>query len=100
MDRGPPASCSRPTSADTRSTSRAPTATSAKSIRGPTGRSSLNHDIAARLNDLAPTPIHRWATAIAGVGSFFDLFDIFLAGVLGTVLSERFGLGPRVLPLV
>ena len=55
--------------------------------------------IAARLNRLPPTRTHRQATVIAGIGSFFDLFDIFLAGVLGTVLTQRFGLDRLLLPI-
>jgi len=54
--------------------------------------------IAARLNRLPPTRIHRHATIIAGIGSFFDLFDIFLAGVLGTVLTQEFHLTRAALP--
>src|SRR5438128_1246391 len=56
--------------------------------------------IAARLNRLPPTPTHRAATVIAGIGSFFDLFDIFLAGVLGTVLTQEFQLSRLALPAV
>jgi putative MFS transporter len=37
-------------------------------------------------------------TIIAGIGSFFDLFDIFLAGVLGTVLTQQFALDRLWLP--
>ena len=48
--------------------------------------------VAARLDRLPPTRIHREATVIAGIGAFFDLFDIFLAGVLGTVLTQQFNL--------
>jgi putative MFS transporter len=48
--------------------------------------------IAARLNRLPVTATHRYVTLITGIGSFFDLFDIFLAGVLGTVLTEEFRL--------
>jgi putative MFS transporter len=55
--------------------------------------------IAARLNRLPPTRTHVQATIIAGIGSFFDLFDIFLAGVLGTVLTQRFGLDRLLLPI-
>ena len=32
--------------------------------------------------------------------TFFDLFDIFLAGVLGTVLTQRFHLNQLSLPAV
>jgi len=55
--------------------------------------------IAARLNRLPRTRTHVHATIIAGIGSFFDLFDIFLAGVLGTVLTQRFGLDRLLLPI-
>ena len=54
--------------------------------------------VAARLNRLPPTRSHRHATVIAGVGSFFDLFDIFLAGVLGTVLTQQLSLDRLWLP--
>jgi len=54
--------------------------------------------IAARLNRLPPIPTHYYATAVAGIGTFFDLFDIFLAGVLGTVLTQEFGLDRLTLP--
>src|SRR6478752_671137 len=54
--------------------------------------------IAARLDRLQPTRIHRHATAIAGIGSFFDLFDIFLAGVLATALTQQFQLTRAALP--
>jgi putative MFS transporter len=54
--------------------------------------------IAARLNRLPPTRTHRHATVIAGIGSFFDLFDIFLAGVLGGVLTQQFHLSRAALP--
>jgi len=56
--------------------------------------------IAARLNRLPITGTHRVVTAIAGIGTFFDLFDIFLAGVLGTVLTEQFHLSRLALPAV
>ena len=54
--------------------------------------------VAARLNRLPPTRTHRHATIIAGIGSFFDLFDIFLAGILGTVLTQQFALDRLWLP--
>ena len=56
--------------------------------------------IGARLDRLPITPAHRAIVAIAGIGTFFDLFDIFLAGVLGTVLTDRFHLDRVSLPLV
>jgi len=54
--------------------------------------------IAARLNRLPPIRTHHYATVVAGTGTFFDLFDIFLAGVLGTVLTQEFGLDRLSLP--
>ena len=54
----------------------------------------------ARLDRLPITRAHRAIVAIAGIGTFFDLFDIFLAGVLGTVLVDRFHLDRVSLPLV
>src|SRR5262249_19743317 len=56
--------------------------------------------IAARLNRLPPIPAHRAATIVAGIGAFFDLFDIFLAGVLSTVLTREFNLSRFALPAV
>jgi len=56
--------------------------------------------IGSRLDRLPITPAHRAIVAIAGIGTFFDLFDIFLAGVLGTVLTDRFHLDRVSLPLV
>ena len=56
--------------------------------------------IARRLDRLPITRTHRAIVLIAGIGTFFDLFDIFLAGVLGTVLTDRFHLDRVSLPLV
>jgi len=56
--------------------------------------------IAARLNRLPVTRTHKLTMAIAGIGTFFDLYDIFLAGVLGTVLTKQFHLNALLLPLV
>jgi putative MFS transporter len=56
--------------------------------------------VAARLDRLPITRTHRAIVAIAGIGTFFDLFDIFLAGVLGTILVDRFHLNRVSLPLV
>ena len=58
----------------------------------------MSASVAARLNRLPPTRTHRHATIIAGIGSFFDLFDIFLAGVLSTVLTQEFQLDRLSLP--
>src|SRR5881275_2920437 len=65
-----------------------------------TGALMTTISIAARLNRLPPISAHRTATIIAGIGTFFDLFDIFLAGVLGTVLTREFQLSRLALPAV
>ncbi|HEX6467909.1 MAG TPA: hypothetical protein VF069_02360, partial [Streptosporangiaceae bacterium] len=47
---------------------------------------------AARLDRL---PVSRWHWAlivVVGLGTFFDLYEIFLGGVLGAVLTEQWGL--------
>ena len=56
--------------------------------------------IADQLNRLPLTRAHWRITIIVGLGLFFDLFDVFLAGVLSTVLTSSFGLSQQVLPLV
>ncbi len=56
--------------------------------------------IAARLNRLPVIRTHRSAVVIVGIGSFFDLFDIFLASVLATVLLNEFHLDRLWLPAV
>ena len=66
----------------------------------PPAEAATSQSIAARLDRLPITRTHRAMVAIAGIGTFFDLFDIFLAGVLGTVLTSRFHLDRLSLPLV
>src|SRR5262249_8072694 len=56
--------------------------------------------VAGGLDQLPVTRAHIRATVIVGLGLFFDLFDVFLAGVLSTVLTASFGLSERVLPAV
>ncbi len=55
----------------------------------------------AELLDNARVGRGHWRiTVIIGLGLFFDLFDVFLAGVLATVLTRSFGLSQTVLPVV
>src|SRR5262245_17121390 len=56
--------------------------------------------IASQLNRLPLTRAHWRITIIVGLGLFFDLFDVFLAGVLSTVLTASFGLSQQSLPFV
>lgn len=56
--------------------------------------------IAARLNRLPVIGVHRFAVVVVGIGLFFDLYEVFLAGTLATVLKRDFGLGPDGLKAV
>jgi len=58
------------------------------------------NEIAARFDSLPPGPLHIRAMVIVGLGLFFDLYDVFLAGVLGTVITSSFGLDRAILPFV
>ncbi|MCL6438813.1 MAG: MFS transporter [Rubrobacteraceae bacterium] len=49
--------------------------------------------IASRLDRLPVYSMHRRLIAVLGVGTFFDLYDIFLGGVLAAVLADTFNLG-------
>jgi putative MFS transporter len=48
--------------------------------------------IAGRLDRLPITRTHRRATAAVGLGLFFEFYEVFLAGVLSTVLIGQFSL--------
>ncbi|WP_245813994.1 MFS transporter [Rhodococcus marinonascens] len=52
------------------------------------------------MDRLPITRHHRWLTVVIGLGLFFDIYEIFLAGVLGSVLSEEFHLSASLLPLL
>jgi MFS transporter, putative metabolite:H+ symporter len=56
--------------------------------------------VAARLNRLPVTRKHVAIVVIVGIGMFFDLYEVFLAGTLSTVLKTRFHVGPDNLKLV
>lgn len=47
--------------------------------------------VSARLDRLPITRRHRFALVAVGIGMFFDLYEVFLAGTLATVLSTDFG---------
>ncbi|HEX3791638.1 MAG TPA: MFS transporter [Pseudonocardiaceae bacterium] len=48
--------------------------------------------IAVRLDRLPITRTHRRATTAVGLGLFFEFYEVFLAGVLSSVLVEQFSL--------
>jgi putative MFS transporter len=69
-------------------------------MSGSSAMSASGISVAARLNRLPITRAHRIAVVIVGVGMFFDLYEVFLAGTLGTVLSKRFDVTGTNLKLV
>lgn len=48
--------------------------------------------IASRIDRLPLFSLHRWLAFVLGIGTFFDLYDIFLGGLLGAVLTPIFHL--------
>ncbi|MYW64564.1 MFS transporter [Streptomyces sp. SID8379] len=49
-------------------------------------------DPAHRLDRLPIGPWHRRLTAVVGIGAFFDLYEVFLGGVLAAALAEPWAL--------
>jgi putative MFS transporter len=58
------------------------------------------HLTSSQLDALPVTVAHRRAVWLVGTGLFFDLFDVFLAGVLSTVLTDAFGLSKTAVPVL
>src|SRR4051794_34468513 len=56
--------------------------------------------VAARLHRLPVTRKHLAVVVIVGVGMFFDLYEVFLAGTPSTVLKTQFHVGPDDLKVV
>jgi MFS transporter, putative metabolite:H+ symporter len=52
------------------------------------------------MDRLPITPLHRRATIAIGLGLFFDIYEVFLAGVLASVLGHEFHLGSTQLSLL
>jgi MFS transporter, putative metabolite:H+ symporter len=48
--------------------------------------------VASRIDRLPLSSIHRRLAFVLGIGTFFDLYDIFLGGLLGAVLAQPFHL--------
>ncbi|MGW1027749.1 hypothetical protein ACWD4J_29315 [Streptomyces sp. NPDC002577] len=53
---------------------------------------SVAANAAARLDRLPAGKWHRRITLVVGVGAFFDLYEIFLGGVLAAALAESWSL--------
>jgi len=61
------------------------------------GGPSSGASIAARMDRLPITRTHRHATLAVGLGMFFDIYEVFLAGVLSGVLATQFHLSKAAL---
>jgi putative MFS transporter len=66
--------------------------------RARTGTSTVS--VAARLDRIPPFGLHRRMGVAVGLANFFDLYDIFLGGVLAAVLAESWGLSTNGKALV
>lgn len=66
----------------------------------PSGPPPTGTTVSGRLDRLPITSVHRRATAVIGLGFFFDLFEVFLAGVLAVVLVHRFHVTKDTLPVL
>ncbi|MEU0506517.1 MFS transporter [Nocardia sp. NPDC005998] len=56
--------------------------------------------VAARLDRLPMTSLHKRFTAIMALGTFFEIYELFLSGVLATTLKKTFTLHGLELSLV
>lgn len=56
--------------------------------------------VAARLDRMPLTRWHWTLIVVVGLGTFFDLYEVFLGGVLGAVLTERWHLSTNEKSLV
>ena len=68
--------------------------------RLPESRPLMTGDVAERIDRLPVTPTQRRATIAVGLGLFFEFYEVFLTGVLSSVLVGEFGLTKAELPLV
>jgi len=56
--------------------------------------------IMERMNNLSVGKTHKKVIVIIGIGLFFELYEVFLAGVLSSVLQEQFHTTTKILPLL
>jgi MFS transporter, putative metabolite:H+ symporter len=64
------------------------------------GTGASTQSISSRLDAVPVNDTHRRAVRLVGIGLFFDLYDVFLAGVLSTVLTTAFGMNKTVVPVL
>src|SRR5262249_9476176 len=56
--------------------------------------------VARRMDDLPVTRTHLRVVLAVGLGLFFDMYEVFLAGTVSTALTSKFGLSGSGLALV
>jgi putative MFS transporter len=54
--------------------------------------SEKNITVAARIDRLPLFSLHRKLAVVLGLGTFFDLYDVFLGGILAPILAKVYGL--------
>jgi MFS transporter, putative metabolite:H+ symporter len=57
-----------------------------------TASAAAGRSVAARLDRIPPVRMHKRLSVAVGFANFFDLYDIFLGGVLAAVLAPAWGL--------
>jgi MFS transporter, putative metabolite:H+ symporter len=50
--------------------------------------------IASRIDRVPLFSLHRKLIFVVGIGTFFDLFDVALGGLLGAILANLYHLDP------
>lgn len=90
-ERGTPDSAGTP---DSTGTSGSAGSSGSAGTSGNTGASGASAAalVAARLDRLPVTRWHRVLALLVGVGSFFDLYEVFLGGVLGAEVAKEWAL--------
>ncbi|WP_246265881.1 MFS transporter [Pseudonocardia xinjiangensis] len=76
--------------------------TETRGTRGPLEQAPRDQpgEVGERIDRLPVTRTQRRATVAVGLGLFFEFYEVFLTGVLSSVLVGEFGLSKAELPLV
>ena len=57
-------------------------------------------EVGQQLDSMTVNAVHRRIVCAIGLGLFFDIYEIFLSGAIGTALKSEYGLGGSELKLV
>ncbi len=69
-------------------------------ITKPPGGTAAGASVAARLDRLPITRVHKLATLVIGLGLFFDAYENFLAATISSVLKQQLSLSSNQLNLL